>query len=132
MHDAYVYLWGCFNFPSFRSIFFVTVYWKSLANVDFFSLETSLYHVWGYWLLSLKSNIHMHKILAEHFISAALLCHFRIMLPILKGIVLLSKNSLPKWRELSELIHFGLVARKKSWKVLVRWVHYFWACEANN
>ena len=71
-------------------------------------------------VLSLNSNIYVPKVLTEHFILAALLCHFQIMLLTLKGIVLPSKNSLPKWRDLSELIRFGLVARKKNWKVLVR------------
>uniref|UniRef100_A0A2P2IQ83 Uncharacterized protein n=1 Tax=Rhizophora mucronata TaxID=61149 RepID=A0A2P2IQ83_RHIMU len=42
------------------------------------------------------------------------------MFLIQKGTVLWFRISLPRWRQLSGLIRFGLVAQKRSWMVLVK------------
>lgn len=61
---------------------------------------------------------------SEGYISciAVSLFHFQIMLLIQKETVLQCRSSLPIWRLHLELIHFGLVAQKRSWRVLVKWV----------
>lgn len=56
------------------------------------------------------------------FYVAVSLFHSRTMRQIRKKIVLQFRSSLPRWRLLSGLIHFGQVLLRRNWTVLEMWV----------
>lgn len=66
-----------------------------------------------------------------HVNVAVLSCHSQTMHQILNGTVLLCKSFLPTWKWLSGLIRFGLVALRRSWRVLVKWVTWHFHCIAH-
>ena len=72
-------------------------------------------------IFSLQNN-HVQGFECDVFHMAVLLSRFQTMLPIQRRTVQRYRSSLPKWNQLSGLIHFGLVAQLRSWRVLVKWV----------
>lgn len=65
-------------------------------------------------------NEHVQYLQCDVFHMAVLLSLFQTMPLIQRRTVLQYSSSLPVWKQLSGLIHFGLVAQRRSWRVLVK------------